>query len=435
MRRTVGTVYMSKKTGFQGTSECKTLGPTSVLGQKKTSGAIKVTSGQLGKFQILDGKKKYDDIMNKYIKKDNEMPINRNEFLPEQKLDLKKFSTAQALNNNQLKNISTDKVNNPQKSPNIHYSIESKDKKNQKFKDTKKTQIIASQQKTNNPVSDLNLGNKQKSEFLLQNKTKPLKQRGSTAHQIKKKQIIIDGSIQTPLENQNPLEKSEVLNSSQKKNIMEFNISESPNDSAQTKKMNQTDSHFIKYDDNNNIRINNNFILQKNNNEINNYIKQIENLKKELNDEKAKNKILFDENNILKNKITQLNNEINKIQGLKNQIKTLENDLAKKNIEIQNKLSQNIKRPYEITSIKPGEKILSVNFVSMGTQDIANYSLVCKNVDLFVSLEERLFEEFPQFKKYDAYYQVNTYRMKRYLTLEENKIKNNDIINIFFIEE
>ena len=71
----------------------------------------------------------------------------------------------------------------------------------------------------------------------------------------------------------------------------------------------------------------------------------------------------------------------------------------------------------------------------MGTQDIANYSLVCKNVDLFVSLEERLFEEFPLFKKYDAYSQVNTYRMKRYLTLEENKIKNNDIINIFFIEE
>ena len=69
----------------------------------------------------------------------------------------------------------------------MHYSIESKDKKNQKFKDTKRTQIIASQQKANNPVSDLNLGNKQKSEFLLQNKTKPLKQRGSTAHQIKKK--------------------------------------------------------------------------------------------------------------------------------------------------------------------------------------------------------------------------------------------------------
>ena len=118
------------------------------------------------------------------------------------------------------------------------------------FKDTKRTQIIASQQKTNNPVSDLNLGNKQKSEFLHQNKTKPLKQRGNTAHPIKKKQIIIDGSIQTPSKKQNPLEKSEVLNSSQKKNVIEFNISESQNDYVQTKKMNQTDSHFIKHDDN-----------------------------------------------------------------------------------------------------------------------------------------------------------------------------------------
>ena len=220
MRSIGGTVFMSKKTGFQGSAKHKTLNTPSLMGPKKTNGAIKLTNGQFGGFRILDEKKKYDDIMNKYIKKDNEMPINRNEIFPEQKLDLKKFSTAQTLNNNQLKNISTDKVNNPQKSPNIHYSIESKNKNIQKFKDTKRTQIIASQQKANNPVSDLNLGNKQKSEFSLQYKTKPLKQRGSTAHQIKKKPIIIDGSIQTPSKKQNPLEKSEVLNSSQKKNII-----------------------------------------------------------------------------------------------------------------------------------------------------------------------------------------------------------------------
>ena len=189
MRSIGGTIYKSKKTGFQGTAKHKTLNTPSLMGPKKTNGAIKLTNGQFGKFQILDEKKKYDDIMGEYIKKDNEMPINRNEFLPEQKLDLKKFITAQTLNNNQLKNISTDKVNNPQKSQNMHYSIESKDKKNPKFKDTKRTQIIASQQKANNLVSDLNLGNKQKSEFLLQNKTKPLKQRGSTAHQIKKNKL------------------------------------------------------------------------------------------------------------------------------------------------------------------------------------------------------------------------------------------------------
>ena len=123
------------------------------------------------------------------------------------------------------------------------------------------------------------------------------------------------------------------------------------------------------------------------------------------------------------------------MQGLRNQIKSSENNLEKKNIEIQNILSQNIKRPYEITSIKPGEKILTVNFVSMGTQDIGHFSLECKNTDLFVTLEERLLDEFPEFKKYDVYYLVNTKRVKRYLTLDQNKIKKNDLISLYIIEE
>ena len=71
----------------------------------------------------------------------------------------------------------------------------------------------------------------------------------------------------------------------------------------------------------------------------------------------------------------------------------------------------------------------------MGTQDIANYSLECKNTDLFVTLEERLLDEFPEFKKYDVYYLVNTKRVKRYLTLDQNKIKKNDLISIYIIEE
>jgi len=192
-----------------------------------------------------------------------------------------------------------------------------------------------------------------------------------------------------------------------------------------------------------NNQINNNAIPQYNNiqislndnSQINNYIQQIENLKFQLYEEKDKNEILMNENNNLKIKIAQLNNEINKLKGLEKQIKILENNLAKKNIKKPNNLSQKDKKPYEITSIKPGEKVLSVNFVSMGTQDIGHFSLECKNVDLFVSLEERLFEEFPQFKKFDTYYLVNTKRVKRFLSLEQNKIKKNDIINIYFIDE
>ena len=167
-----------------------------------------------------------------------------------------------------------------------------------------------------------------------------------------------------------------------------------------------------------------------------NYISQIEELRIQLNEEKNNNQKLLIENNNLKEEINRLNMDINKIQEYKNKIKSLENDLIQKNNEIQQLLSQNNnKDKYEITSIKPGEKVMSINFVSMGNNDIGHYSLVCKNTDLFIREEERLYEDFPNFKKYETYFEVNGKRIKRFQTLSENNIKDKDIINIFIIEE
>ena len=182
---------------------------------------------------------------------------------------------------------------------------------------------------------------------------------------------------------------------------------------------------------NNNIQEKNIVIQNKNISES-----EIKELYKKLDEEKNKNKLLTEENNSLKLKIVFLNNEIQKIDELKNKIKILEDELSKKNIEIQNFISQNSNKEdkYTIKSILPGEKIMAVNFVSMGSQDIGHYNLVCKNVDLFVKLEERLYEDFPQFKDYETYFEVKAKRIKRFKTLEENNIKTNDIINIFFIE-
>ena len=104
-------------------------------------------------------------------------------------------------------------------------------------------------------------------------------------------------------------------------------------------------------------------------------------------------------------------------------------------MEIQKYISQkNITNKNEITSILPGEKILGVNFVSMGIQGISNYNLVCKNTDLFVRLEERLYEDYPQFKEYETYFEVKTRRIKRFKTLQENNIETNDVINVFIID-
>ena len=188
-----------------------------------------------------------------------------------------------------------------------------------------------------------------------------------------------------------------------------------------------------KYNNLNNMPSNNILINSQNNfqSQIINYQNEIKKLKKELNNEKNKNIILKNENATLQNKINILYNEN---ASLKDKIKLLENFLASKNIEQQKLLSDTILNN-KITSIKPGEEIISVNFVSMGNNDIGHYSLICKNTDLFVRLEERLYEDFPEFKNYETYFEVNTKRIKRFKTIDENKIKSKDIITVFRVED
>ena len=187
------------------------------------------------------------------------------------------------------------------------------------------------------------------------------------------------------------------------------------------------------YNNLNNMPSNNILINSQNNfqSQIINYQNQIKELKRELNNEKNKNIILKNENATLQNKINNLYNEN---ASLKDKIKLLENFLASKNIGQQKLLSDTILNN-KITSIKPGEEIISVNFVSMGNNDIGHYSLICKNTDLFVRLEERLYKDFPEFKNYETYFEIKTKRIKRFKTIDENKIKSKDIITVFRVED
>ena len=86
--------------------------------------------------------------------------------------------------------------------------------------------------------------------------------------------------------------------------------------------------------------------------------KEIDELRKQLNEETNKNKILED-------KIKDLNNTINKLKQDKNDIiKKCEN-----------------------------EKLISVLFMTKGTHDIFNYSMACRPTDLFANLEARLYKD------------------------------------------
>jgi hypothetical protein len=154
-----------------------------------------------------------------------------------------------------------------------------------------------------------------------------------------------------------------------------------------------------------------------------NYESQINILKRQLNEEKNKNQLLMNELINLKN----INNNSNLI------IKSLKEEINQKNKEIQNYKS-NSQIGYSITSKNNTEQIWTINFNSVGEEDIGRYSLACKKTDLFIKLEERIYADFPQFKNYDIYFELNKKRIKRYKTLEENHIENNSVVDIYLID-
>ena len=131
----------------------------------------------------------------------------------------------------------------------------------------------------------------------------------------------------------------------------------------------------------------------------------------------------------MENKIRFLTDELNKKESLK--IEELQKKILSLNETIEKYKSKTINQGI---IYNPGDRIISVNFVSMGNQDIMNYSIACKSSDLFVRLEEKLYADFPQFKEYETFFEVKAKRIKRFKTLEENKINNNDVISIFIID-
>ena len=72
--------------------------------------------------------------------------------------------------------------------------------------------------------------------------------------------------------------------------------------------------------------------------------------------------------------------------------------------------------------------------MTQGNNDIFNYSMTCKNTELFVRLEERLYDDFPEYKKVETIFMVDARRIFRFQTLDENKIKRNDIISLFVVD-
>ena len=143
-------------------------------------------------------------------------------------------------------------------------------------------------------------------------------------------------------------------------------------------------------------------------------------VKEDLDLEKHKNDFLNDK--LLYNKMDNI--ILNKKANI------YESELKKTN-EIIKMLNQKIKH-MEYEKKNPLDKMIAIQFKS--TDNIINTIMPCKSSDIFVRIEEKLYEEYPQYKNCNYIFTVGGNVVKRFRTMEENHIKNSDVILLNVIE-
>ena len=67
--------------------------------------------------------------------------------------------------------------------------------------------------------------------------------------------------------------------------------------------------------------------------------------------------------------------------------------------------------------------MMTINFIS-AEQKINNYSIICKNTDIFNNIEKMLYDEFKEFYETENYFTVSGKKIHKLKSLDENNIKN-----------
>ena len=183
---------------------------------------------------------------------------------------------------------------------------------------------------------------------------------------------------------------------------------------------------FLDFINDDSIKNNNEKI---NNNSINNNVENITSIKKQ--NEDYKNKI-----NELENKIIKLELIIKEKDNIINEYKQ---NKEIKNISNNNNYINKIKElekeieKYKNYCLLPGEKLITIKFISID-QSI-NFETFAKKTDNIEKLENSLYEKYPKYKDTENYFLVNGKILNKHKTLDENKIKDNDILTLGIFDE
>ena len=121
------------------------------------------------------------------------------------------------------------------------------------------------------------------------------------------------------------------------------------------------------------------------------------------------------------NEIKNIN--INEIKKLREEIIQKENQINRLKLELQNEKNKNNKKLIDFNDI------LAINFISTD-QKINKYPISCVKTDRFAEIEERLYQEFDEFRDTNNTFIVNGTTVLRFKKMSENNIKNGDTIQL-----
>ena len=113
----------------------------------------------------------------------------------------------------------------------------------------------------------------------------------------------------------------------------------------------------------------------------------------------------------------------NEIKKLKDEINQKENQINKLKIELQNEKNKNNKKMIDYNDM------IAISFISTD-QKINKFPISCVKTDRFAEIEEKLYQEFEEFRETNNTFIVNGTTVLRFKKMSENNIKNGDTIQL-----
>ena len=152
---------------------------------------------------------------------------------------------------------------------------------------------------------------------------------------------------------------------------------------------------------------------------------KIEDLEKKITKLQNINEYLEKELKIEREKNSNFSNKENTPNEDTNKIIKLYDEISENHKEIKYLKGKIERFPFDLCE---NEKIMSV-ILSTEDKNIL-YSVIAKNTDKFLRIEEKFYDAFPEFGKVENSFYINGNKINKYQTLEENAIKNSELIII-----